>query len=121
MALELRNRLMAATSLRLASTFLFDYPTPRALVDRLATRLFEHEPEHQPPIILELDRLEASLLAAPETDATRAKITARLRALLSRLNGSARDDGAGARPSFELANDEELFSFVDQTFAEGQP
>jgi methyltransferase (TIGR00027 family) len=40
MALELRNRLAAATDLRLQATLLFDYPTPNALAQFFATRLF---------------------------------------------------------------------------------
>jgi acyl transferase domain-containing protein/NAD(P)-dependent dehydrogenase (short-subunit alcohol dehydrogenase family)/acyl carrier protein len=42
-AIELRNRLEAASDLRLAATVVFDYPSPRALAEHLLARLAGQE------------------------------------------------------------------------------
>ncbi|WP_394831087.1 SDR family NAD(P)-dependent oxidoreductase [Pendulispora rubella] len=43
MAVELRNRLVAATGLRLQPTLLFNYPTPKALASFLAAQILGHD------------------------------------------------------------------------------
>ena len=43
-AVELRNQLNAATGLRLTATMIFDYPTPKALAQHLADKIFATAP-----------------------------------------------------------------------------
>ncbi|WP_394839061.1 SDR family NAD(P)-dependent oxidoreductase [Pendulispora rubella] len=62
MALELRNRLSAATSLRLHATLLFNYPTSLAVARHLAKELF---PEAAEPSPAEVPASEAALEGDP--------------------------------------------------------
>ncbi|RLV10397.1 polyketide synthase [Streptomyces griseocarneus] len=112
-AVELRNRLGAATGLRLPATLIFDYPTPGALADHLRAAL--PQGDGGPSVFGELDRLEAALATAGDDSVTRSRITMRLQALMAKWNdaqdATTTDDDPG--DDLESATDDELFDLLD--------
>jgi NADPH:quinone reductase-like Zn-dependent oxidoreductase/acyl carrier protein len=101
-AVELRNRLAAATGLRLPATLAFDHPTPGDIaefVDGLLAR--STPPEGAAPAnsadpkatLAELDKIEASLSRGILDEPTVDVLTERLRSLLDTL---ARREGTAA-------------------------
>ncbi|HUR01874.1 MAG TPA: beta-ketoacyl reductase, partial [Nonomuraea sp.] len=100
-SVDLRNRLRAEIGLDLPATLVFDYPTPEALAGHLRELVRQAAPD---PVGAAFDRFEATL-AAQKDDASRDRIAARLRALVSRLAPEAADLAA--------ASDDELFDLVE--------
>ncbi|MGW1072774.1 type I polyketide synthase [Streptomyces sp. NPDC002537] len=113
-ALELRNRLQAATGLQLPASLVFDHPTLNATAGFLRERIAPEAPAALPPALAELDRLETALLtvAAADTD-TRKKVTTRLHALLSKWNDTGSAAATDDAPALDSATDSELFALLD--------
>ncbi|MFG3489913.1 type I polyketide synthase [Streptomyces sp. NPDC047972] len=120
---ELRNRLQTSADLRLPATFLFNHPTPTAVVARLLTELAPAEPDpvtsadpDAVPGLVALDGLEAALADLPvdTRDEVRDEIVQRLQALVARVPAqrtrSAEQDLAAR---VESASVDELLAFID--------
>ncbi|WP_308293269.1 type I polyketide synthase [Streptomyces sp. YS415] len=122
-AVELRNRLGAATGLALPTTLVFEHPTATAVVALLREEMaLDGDTPGSGDVLTELGRLEEALAAAtPDTD-TRLKLTRQLQTLLLRLN----DDGTtGTTPTgtdttdegdLEAATADEMFALIDREF-----
>ncbi|WHT21624.1 SDR family NAD(P)-dependent oxidoreductase [Crossiella sp. CA-258035] len=116
-AVELRNRLNAASGLRLPATLIFDYPSPKALAQHLDEELAPVSggatAGAPAPVLAELDRLAAALEALPADEATRTTVTARLQAVLAKWNETPGDEQR-ADEALETATADELFDVLDR-------
>jgi acyl carrier protein len=114
-AVELRNRLNAATGLDLPATLIFDYPTPTALVDHLAGR-FDGTQDEEADVLrffAELDRVESSLAALGGDSPARNRLAARLKEVLSGLGNGGEQTGTAVEDYIEAASDDEMFALID--------
>ena len=116
-AVELRNRVNRATGLRLPVTLVFDFPTPRALAERLDTDLAPAGSGTPSGLDEALDHLEEQLTALHEDFPERDRITSRLRSLTRRWADRRRTPAqplADDSSDIELADDEEIFDLIDR-------
>ncbi|WP_206436707.1 type I polyketide synthase [Streptomyces sp. W1SF4] len=118
-AVDLRNVLGARTGLNLATTVVFDHPSPQALAEHLDAELGGTAAAR---LLADLDRVEDALAVLDAPD-VRAEAVTRLQNLLARAGtapgpgtGSGPDDetGAGTRPPLDTADD--LFAYIDQKY-----
>ncbi|WP_254910086.1 hypothetical protein [Micromonospora sp. NBS 11-29] len=113
--MELRNRLTAATGVRLPATAVFDYPTAALLADFVRACVVDGGVVGAAPVFGELDRLEAALAGAAPDRGARLRITERLRTLLASLNEvDAPADGDGVAGKLQDATPDEVFDFIDR-------
>jgi len=112
-AVELRNRLITATGLRLPATTIFDYPNADGLATLLRERLTEPVPESGPPVLADLDRLAAALAGIAPDDGDRALIAARLTAIVAAFAGTS-PPAEAVSERLQTASTDEIFDFIDK-------
>ena len=111
-AVQLRNRLGAATGQRLPASLVYDHPTPAALAGHLGALLVPAPPPPLEAALSGIDSLAGLLSGAALEAAERASIAARLRDLAADLSGGASSRGADALSD---ASDDELIDFIGNT------
>ena len=100
-AVEMRERLRAATGLTMPPGLVFDHPTPRAVADYLLGLLDRDPAPATGTALEELARLEAALDAPTAPDTDRGQLERRLEQLLARLRRQH-------TPEAEQASDEDI-------------
>ncbi|MCO7197145.1 beta-ketoacyl reductase, partial [Pseudonocardia sp. McavD-2-B] len=126
-AVEYRNRLNAATGLRLPATLLFDFPTPAEVVRHLRSRLVVAEPAGADAVLAALDGLERAIAGLHVDDeGEHRRVAGRIEVLRTKWAGlHAEDrpsdpDGDGAGDdTLDDASDDDMFALLNDELGLG--
>ena len=115
-AVELRNRLVAATGLTLPASLTYDHPTLPALRDYLRTEMFGAEADQAESALAELDRLQELLSAVTGDNRIHSAAKDQVLRRVQKMAAALADQGGHAEQSRLIANadDDELFDFINR-------
>ncbi|MET7369282.1 type I polyketide synthase [Streptomyces sp. NPDC005566] len=119
-AVEFRNVLAKDSGLRLASTIVFDHPTPAVLARHLLDELDGSGADAAEPMISALDELDAAFADGRTDGLVRARVTVRLQAFLEKWTaGEVADGGESLAARMDAAGDDELIALIEKELSDG--